>query len=169
MATASNRLAIGQSLVQLLQGVTNPNTASALYGYVKQGHLYDPSPYAAWAEVTIASGKSGPAGSGGSLVGWRIEDKATYLITSGAAYDPSSSAGEVAILTMMDVLLPLLHSHPVLPNPSNQSVQLPGVYSFLLEQADQTRIAKFPNGRIYLLWHVRGTVAQQYNVTLTIP
>lgn len=169
MATISNRLAIGQSLVQLLQGVTNPNTSLALYALVKQGHIYDPSPYATWAEVTFANGKSGPAGSGGNLVGWRIEDHATYLITSGAAYDQNSNAAEISILTMMDVLLPLLHSHPVLPNPSSPSLQLPGVYSFLLEQADQTRIAKFPNGRIYLLWHVQVAVAQQYSVQLIIP
>jgi hypothetical protein len=132
--------------------------------------MFDPTAFVDnWAEVVHYQGKSGPAGSGGNLIGWRIEDNIAFKITSGVPYEPDSTAATVASLTIQDILLPLLHSHAQIPNAANPSLAIASVYSLLTEQADTSRPVKFPNGHIYLLWDVIVLVKQQYNVTLTQP
>lgn len=118
MALNSSRLLIAQGLVALLQGVQNTNTSANLYLAVKLGSFFDPSPYSSGlcADVTFFSGKSGPAGSGGNLVGWRIEDNPVFAITTLADYEADSTAAMTNTLTAMDMLMPILHSHYQIPN-----------------------------------------------------
>lgn len=170
MSTIAQRLAIGQSIVEVLSAIENPNTNLPLYQLVKLGHVLNPGNAAAWCEVTILQGMSGPAGSGGNLVGWRIEDNPTFLVTSAAGpYEVDSEAAETAILTIMDVTLPVLRQHYQMPQANNIVQAIPQVYSVLLNQADRTVIKVFPNGHTYKLWNVLMTVKQQYNITLVSP
>lgn len=169
---SSSRQAIGQGLVTLLQGIQNPSTNQALYSYVKLGSLFDPSAYTSglWAEVLYFQGKSGPAGSGGNLVGWRIEDNPTWIINTGADYEADSTTAMNSILTAMDVLLPALHSHYQIPAPGNPTQPIASVYSMLEgESNDHGQPVKFPNGHIYFLWSTYVLTKQQYNVTLVNP
>lgn len=167
---SSSRLAIGQGLVALLQAVQNPNTGQPLYQDVKLGAMFDPTTFINnWAEVMHYQGKSGPAGSGGNLIGWRIEDNIAFKITSGVRYDTDSTAATIASLTIQDTLLPLLHSHVQIPSAANPQLAIASIYSLLAEQPDVSRPVKFPNGQVFLLWDVIVLVKQQYNITLTQP
>lgn len=161
---ASSRLLIARGLVALLQGIMNgPNP---IYNYVKLGAVFDPSPYASWAEVVDPRGKSGHAGSGGSQIQWRVEDDITFKITSGWPYQADSTAAMTAMLTAQDLVLPLFASHYQIPNPDNPTFSIASVYS-VLEDQGQTDFAlpvKFPNGSIQLLWTFYVLVRQQYNV-----
>ncbi len=165
----SSRLPIAQGIVLLLQGVQNPATSSALYQEVKLGAIFDPSPYQSWCEVTFYQSKSGPAGSGGNMVGWRIEDNPIFKITSGWPYDADSTAAMTNMLSAMDILMPMLHSHYQIPSPGNPAQPIASIYSLLEDQPERAMPVKFPNGRVYLLWDTYATTKQQYNVQITNP
>ena len=169
MTLSSSRLLIAQGLQALLQGVTNPVTTLPVYQQVQLGAFFNPEVYSSWAEVAFFEGKSGPAGSGGNLVGWRIDDAVTLSVVSGWDYEEDSTAAMTNMLTAMDIVLPLLHSHVVIPLASNPAVGIASVYSVLEEQPDRAIPVRIPNGHVYLLWHVYVMVKQQYNVTLTSP
>lgn len=171
MPLASSRLAIAQGMQLLLQGVTNPATAQLLYQDVKLGAYFGNTMqnFASWAEVSFFEGKSGPAGSGGNLIGWRIEDALTLSIISGWDYEVDSTAAMTNALTAMDILLPLLHSHVVIPSPGNPAQGIASVYGVLEEQPDRAIPVRMPTGHVYLLWHVYAVVRQQYNLTLVSP
>ncbi len=167
MSLNSSRLLIAQSLVAFLQGVQNG--ASALYAEVKLGAVFDPSPFASWAEVTFFQSKSGPAGSGGNLIGWRIEDNPVFKITSGWPYEADSTAGMTNMLTAMDILVPILHSHYQLPNVNSPTQAVASLYSLLEDQLERAMPVRFPNGHVYLLWETYAVAKQNYNVTLVNP
>lgn len=162
---ASNRLLIAQGLVAMLQGVQN----GALYNYVKLGALFDPSPYTSWAEVMFLQGKSGPYSSGGNLVGWQIDDQPVFKITSGWPYDPNSTTAEENMLTAMDTLNPVLHSHYQIPNPNSPTQPIATIYSLLEDQTEHAMRMRFPNGKVYLLWETYCTTKQLYTVQLVQP
>lgn len=163
----SSRLAIANGIVALFQSI--PNGANALYNYVKLGAVFDPSPYTAWCEVTFLNAKSGPVGSGGNMVGWRIEDNPIFRITSGWDYEQDSTIAMQNMLTAMDIVMPLLHSHYQIPNPSNPTQAIASIYSLLEDQTERAMPMRFPNGRVYLLWETFCTTKQQYNVSLVNP
>lgn len=171
MTLNSSRLAIAQGLVTLLQGATNPVTSQAVYQAVQLGAFFSNSAqtYASWAEVSFFEGKSTPAGSGGAMTGWRIEDAVTLSVVSGWDYEEDSTAAMTNMLTAMDIVLPLLHSHVVIPQSGNPALAIQSVYSVLEEQPDRAIPVRIPPGHVYLLWHVYVMVKQQYNVTLTSP
>ena len=170
MAFTSNRLAIAQGLVSLLQGITNPNTSQPLYGLAKLGALFDPSNLATWCEVTHFQGQGGPVGSGGNQVGWRVDESITYLITSGVGpYETDSTAAQTTMLTIQDILLPSLHQHFQLPVAGNPTIAIQSVYSVLPTQVDRSRPVRLPNGHVYLLWDVPVIVKQQYSIILQQP
>lgn len=167
MALNSSRLLIAQGIVAMLQGIMNGS--NPLYSYVKLGAVFDATPYASWAEVTFLQAKSGPAGSGGNLIGWRIEDNPIFKITSGWPYDPDSSTATENMLTAMDILMPILHSHYQIPNPNAPTQAIASIYSLLEDQVERAMPVRFPNGRVYLLWETYCTAMQQYNVELVNP
>lgn len=164
---SSSRLLIAQGIVAMLQGIMNGS--SPLYGTVKLGALFDPSAVTSWAEVTFFRAQSGPAGSGGNLVGWRIEDNPIFKVTSGWDYEADSTAATVNMLTAMDILAPVLHSHYQIPNPNSPTQAIASVYSLLEDQPERAMPVRFPNGRAYLLWETYCVAKQQYNVTLVSP
>lgn len=166
-ALNSSRLLIGQGIVTLLSGIMNGSTP--LYGYTKLGALFDPSPYLSWAEVTFFQARSGPAGSGGNLIGWRIEDNPIYKITSGWDYEADSTAAMTNMLTAMDILMPILHSHYQIPHPTMPTLPVASLYSLLEDQVERAMPVRFPNGRVYLLWETYCTARQQFNVSLVNP
>jgi hypothetical protein len=169
MAFNSNRLAIGESLVALLAGATDANNR-LIYQDVKLGAMWNPSTFTSWCAVAHVQGKGTPAGSGGNMVGWRIDEEVQFAITSGfGPYETDSTAAQTAMLTAMDVILPLLHSHYLLPTASNPSQAVQSVYSVLPIQADRSQPMKFPNGHVYLIWSFPIIVKQQYNVGLVTP
>ena len=166
----SSRLNIANGLVTLLSGITNPNTSQPLYSTVVLGALFNPSVgYASWAQVGFFQGKSGPAGSGGNLIGWRIEDDLVLPISSGWDYETDSATAMTSMLTTMDILLPILHSHPMIPDPNNPTVPIASVYSVLTELPDRAVPVRVPNGHMWLVWHCFVLIKQAYNVTLTVP
>lgn len=167
MSLNSSRQLIAQAIVAMLQGVQNG--ANPLYAYVKLGAVFDPSPYASWAEVTFLQAKSGPAGSGGNLIGWRIEDNPIFKITSGWPYAPDSTAAMNNMLAAMDILMPILHSHYQIPNPNSPTQAIASIYSLLEDQIERAMPVKFPNGQVYLLWDTYCTAKQQYNLSLVNP
>lgn len=166
----SSRLASANALVKLVQGIQNPATSQALFQEVKLGALFDPSAFTAWAEIVHFQGKGGPAGSGGSQIGWRIDEDVQFQITAGIGpYETDSTAAQTNMLTIQDILLPALRAHFQLPDANNPVNAIQSVYEILVEQVDRSRPARFPNGHTYLLWQVFVTVKQQYNVQLTQP
>lgn len=167
----SSRKLIVKGIVEWLKTVQNTNTGSNLYQFVKEGHVLDPSAYTGlWAEVTYAHGRSGPAGSGGSGIGWRIEDNPVWAIGTGYPYDPNTTTASENIHEAMDMLLPAIHSHYKIPNPNNPTQPIGSVYSVLVaDQNDNGAPVTFPNGRVYYMWHAYVSVKQQYNVTLVTP
>lgn len=170
MALTSNRLAIAQGLVSLLQGITNPNTSQPLYGQVKLGAMFNPSNLTTWCEVVHTQGQGGPAGSGGNQIGWRVDEQITFMITSGVGpYETDSTAAQTSMLTIQDILLPTLHQHFQLPVSGNPTIAIQSVYSVLPTQVDRSRPVRFPDGHVWLLWDVPVIVKQQYNVVLQIP
>lgn len=171
MSLTSSRLLIAQGLVALLQGITNPNTSQPLYQYVKLGNIFDPSAYTAglWCEVIYFQGTSGPAGSGGNLIGWRIEDNPIFQLTTGVDYGDDSTAAMTAVLTAMDILMPILHSHYQIPNPNAPTQAIASVYSLLENQVDRGAPRRFPNGKVYYLWSTYALCKQQYNTVLQNP
>lgn len=162
------RKTIGQGLVTVLQGIVDPDTNQPIYGYTKLGAVFDPTAYATagWAEVTFAQGKSKPYGSGGTGVGWRIEDAITFKITSGWQYDTDSTAATNNMLNAMDVVLPIMHSHVVIPSPTNPSLPIASVWKLEEDQPERAVPVRFPDGKIWLLWEFSAIVRQQYNVVL---
>lgn len=170
MSLNSSRLAIGQALVALIQTIQNPNTSTALFQEVKLGAVFDPSPFTSWCEVVHFQAQGGPAGSGGNMVGWRIDEKVTFAVTSGVGpYETDSTAAQVNMLTIQDILMPTLRQHFLLPQSTNPTLPVASVYSVLIEQVDRSHPARFPNGHVYLLWDCFVTVSQQYNVSLIEP
>lgn len=166
----SSRLNIANGLVTLLSGITNPNTSLPLYSAVVLGALFNPSVgFASWGQVSFLQGTSGPAGSGGNLIGWRIKDDIVLPITSGWDYETDSATAMTSMLTAMDILMPILHSHPTIPDPNNPTVPIASVYSVLEELPDRAVPVRVPNGHMWLLWHVFVLIKQAYNVTLTTP
>lgn len=167
---ASSRLAIADALVALVRTFSNPNTSQPLYQNVKLGATFDPSAFTSWCDIVHSQGQGTPAGSGGSAVGWRIDDSVRYLVTSGVGpYEIDSTAAQINMLTIQDVLLPALHTHFQLPDSTNPTTVVQSVYSTLVDQPDKSMAMKFPNGHIYLLWHVIVVVKQQYGVILVQP
>jgi len=171
MALSSSSLLIAQGLVSLLSGIINPNTSQPVYAYSKLGAIFDPSPYSSWVEVVDPRGKVGHAGSGGQVVGWRVEDDLTFKITSGWPYQQNSTTAMENMLTARDIVLPLFASHYQIPNPNNTSIAIASVYSLLEDQGqtDVTVPVRFPNGSIQLLWTFYALVRQQYNITFKSP
>lgn len=170
MALVSSRLAIGNALVKLLQGIQNPNTNTALYSLVQLGAVFNPSNNAIWCEVTHLQGQGKPAGSGGNMVGWRIDDETQWLLTSGIGpYEADSAGTQASMLTVQDIVLPTLHTHFQIPDANNPTNAVQSVYSVLPIQIDRSRPVRFPNGHFYLMWSLPVTIEQQYNVLLTQP
>jgi len=171
MALNSNRLAIAQGLVLLLQGITNPSTSQPVYGLAKLGAVLDPSGVTSWAEVVDPRGKVGHAGSGGNAIGWRVEDDISFKITSGWDYEADTTLAMTNMLTAQDIVLPILESHYQIPNPNNPSIAIASVYSVLESQGqtDTSIPVRFPNGRVYLLWTLWVLVKQQINIILQNP
>jgi hypothetical protein len=168
---ASQRQLITRGLQTWLQGVIDPNTSATLYQYVKRGHILDPGTISGlWADVVYFQGKSGPAGSGGNMVGWRIEDNPIWVIETGYIYELDTTVAIDAVMNAADILLPAIHSHYLIPNPDNPSVQIGSVYSVLeSEYNDRGMPLRYPNGHSYYVWSTYVTVKQQYNVTLVTP
>lgn len=168
---ASNRLLIAQGLVLLLQGITNPATSAPVYGLAKLGAVTDPSGVSSWVEVVDPRGKVGHAGSGGNVIGWRIEDDIAFKITSGWDYDADTTAAMTSMLTAQDIVLPTMASHYQIPNPLNPTQPIATVYSVLEDQGqtDASQPVRFPNGRVYLTWTFWALVKQQYSVLLVNP
>lgn len=170
MALNSSRLAIGNALVTLVTGVIDPNTSAALLSLVQLGAVFNPSNNAAWCEITHLSGQGKPAGAGGNMVGWRIDDETQWLLTCGLGpYEMSSSATQASMLNVQDVLLPALHTHFQLPSSGNPTIAVQSAYSVLPIQVDRSRPVRFPSGHFYLMWSLPVIVKQQYNVSLTQP
>ena len=169
MALTSSRLLIAQGLQLFLAGVQNPNTSQALFGVSKLGTVLDPSGLASWVEVVDPRTKGGPAGSGGNQIGWRIDEAVTFQVMAGWPYESDTTAAMTAMLTAMDILVPILRSHYQIPNPNNPSIAVASGYSMLEEAMDFGKPVRYPNGHVYLCWYVFPMVKQQYNVILTNP
>lgn len=170
MALNSSRLPIANALIYILQNVIDPNTSAALYPLVKLGAVYDPGANTQWVQVTHLQGQGKSAGSGGNQIGWRRDDEVTFLITSGyGPYQTNDSTSQTAMLYAQDLLLPALDTHFQLPNASNPTNAVQSVYSVLPTPVDRSQPLKFPNGNVYLLWHVPVIVKQQFNVALVQP
>lgn len=169
MANQSQRQAIANSLIYVLENIIDPNTSAAYYQTVKLGAIYDPGAAVPFVQVTHYQGESGPYGSGGNLIGWRRQQKITYLITSGFLYGPNDTTAQSNMLYAMDLVLPILETHYLLPNASNPSVQLPSEFSFLPTLTDRSIVTKWPNGQTYLLWHLPVIAMQQYSIVLQTP
>ena len=171
---SSSRLAIGQALVALLAAMTNPTTGLPLFGpaagATKLGAIFDPTPFTTWSEVIHLHGRSQHAGSGGNVIGWRVEDEIVFRITCGAGpYELDSTAAQEAMLTVQDVVLPSLHSHYQLPQASAPSLPIQSVFSVLEDQPDRSQPVRFPDGHIWLLWSLDVSVKQQYGILLATP
>lgn len=165
----SIRLAAAQSIVALLTAMTNPNTNQPLFSLTKLGAVFDVGNNATWAEVTHYQGRSVHAGSGGNTIGWRIDDVTLFDITCGAGpYELDSSGAQTNMLTIMDVVLPALHSHYQLPNASNPTVALPFAYSTLTDQPDKSVPVRI-GAHVWLLWSLKVEVKNQYSVQLSTP
>lgn len=170
MGLNSSRLAIGNALVTLVAGVIDPNTNQALLSLVQLGAVFNPSNNVAWCEITHLQGQGKPAGSGGNMVGWRIDDETQWLLTCGIGpYETSSSSAQASMLNVQDVLLPALHTHFQIPSAGNPTQAVQSVYSVLPIEIDRSRPARFPNGHFYLMWSLPVTIKQQYNVELVQP
>lgn len=163
------RKAIGQGLVTILQGIIDPATGLPVYGFVKLGALFDPTAYASWAEVTFAQGKSSPYGSGGTGVGWRIDDMITFEVTSGWQYDIDSTVATTNMLNAMDIVLPVMHSHVVIPSPFNPTVPIASVWMLSEDQPERAIPLRFPDGKVWLTWRFSTVVRQQFNITMVNP
>lgn len=167
----SNRKLITRGIQAWLQTVQDPGTNQALYQYVKRGHILDPSQFSGlWADVVFFQGKSGPAGSGGNLIGWRIEDNPVWIIETGYPYEADTTAAIDAAMNAADVLLPAIHSHYQIPNPDIPAQPIGSVYSVLEnDQNDRGQPVLYPNGHVYYIWNTYITVKQQYNVQIVSP
>lgn len=172
MPLVSQRLPAAKSLAAFVQTIQNTTTTpnQPLYQLVKLGAVFDPGANTSWCEITHFQGKSSHAGSGGNQIQWRIDDELTFMLTSGIGpYETDSTAAQINMLTIQDILLPALHQHFQIPDASNPSIALQSVYSVLANQVDRSQPAKFPNGHVYLLWHVPVVVKLQYNAELVQP
>lgn len=167
----SQRQAIANSLVYVLENIMDPNTSAAYYKLVKLGQVYDPGILLPFVQVTHYQAISKPYGSGGIQVGWRRQQEITYLITSGfGPYENNDSTTQDDLLYAMDLVLPTLETHYLLPDPNNPTNPLQSEFSFLPILTDRSIVAKWPtNGRFYLLWHLPVIATQEYNITLTTP
>ena len=170
MALNSNREAIGKALVYVVQQVIDPSTSTALFPLVKLGAVFDPGAYTQWAQVAHYRGQQKPAGSGGNQIGWRRDDEVIFMITSAyGPYQLNDSTAQINMLHAQDLLLPSLDTHFQLPDASNPVNAVQSVYSVLPIQVDLSEPRKFPNGNVYLLWHVPVIVKQQFNISLVQP
>ena len=170
MANQSQRQAIANSLIYVLENIIDPATGLKYYQTTKVGAIYDPGANVPFVQVTHYQGKSAPYGSGGNLIGWRRQQEITYLITSGfGPYQPASDVAQDAMLYGMDLVLPILESHYLLPNASSPSIALPSEFSFLPTLTDRSIVARWPNGQTYLLWHLPVIAMQQYSIVQTVP
>lgn len=171
---SSSRLAIGQALQAFLAGVQNPNTNQPLFDLAKLGAVYDPTGLKSFIEVMYVKGNSSPVGSGGNMVGWRIEDQTVWMLTAGWPYtSPSASIDStdamISMLTAMDILVPTLHQHYQFPQAANQSLPIQSVFSFLVEPQDRSKLVVFPNGITYITFDCFVTIKQQYGVQIVSP
>ncbi len=170
MSLNSSRLPIAKALVALIKTFQNPDTGLPLYQNVKLGSTFDPSPYSIFCDVTHSQGQGGPEGSGGDMVGWRIDDQVAYQVTSGfGPYQLDSTACETSMLYTQDIVLPLLRKHFQLPDSTNPSNAVESVYRILVQRPDRSEPVKYPNGNVYKLWYIWILVNQQYNVELIQP
>jgi hypothetical protein len=171
MALVSSRLAMANSLVTLLQGITDPNTSQPLYPLVKLGMVFDPGALTAFVGVWHYRGHRGKAGSGGNQIQWRSEDDVTFILTSGTGpYELNDSTAESAMLHIQDIMPPAIETHFQLPDASNPSNAIQSVYSVVLDQDDVSPAPqKFPNGHVYKIWHQFVKIKQAYNVQLVQP
>jgi hypothetical protein len=169
MGLVSSRLAIGQALVTLLAGIQNSSNVN-VYTLTQLGTVFETSNNVPWCEVTFLSGQGKPAGSGGNLIGWRIEDETQWLLTSGfGPYEVDPVATHTAMLTAQDIVLPALHTHFQLPQSGNPALPVQSVYSVLPIQVDRSRPVLFPGGHYYLLWSLPIIVKSQYNLGIVSP
>lgn len=167
----SQRLLIAQGLQLLFQNVSDPTTNLPIYATAKLGAILDPTGLNSWCEIVDPRGKVGHAGSGGNVVGWRVQDAIAFKITSGWIYEQDTNAAMVSMLTAQDIILPMMASHYLIPNPDDPTKSIGSVYS-VLEDQNQTDMAmpiRFPNGHLYILWSFWALVQQQYNITLIVP
>lgn len=170
MALNSSRLAIANALVSLLETFVVPNTSTAIFQYVKLGATFDPGASTAWCDVAHFQGKGGPAGSGGAMAGWRIDDAVTFMLTVGVGpYETNDSTAQANMLAIHDIMLPGLHTHFTLPDSTNPTVAVQSAYSVLPIDIDRSLPRRYPNGHVYLNWLVPVIVKQQYNVELVQP
>jgi hypothetical protein len=171
MSLGSSRLIIGESLETFIQGIINPNTEQPLYQLAQLGAIFDPGTSTTFAEILHHQGQSGHAGSGGSQIGWRVDDVITYTIITGVGpYETGSRAAMVNMLTAQDVLLPALHQHYTLPMVDDSGNAVQSMYSLELAPADRSLPpVRFPNGHTYLLHNTFVLIRQQYNVELVNP
>jgi hypothetical protein len=163
---SSSRETIGLGLEALLPTIIDSSTSLALFQEVKLGNILDPTGLASFAEITHYQGQSGPAGSGGNVIGWRIQDQIAFQISCGVPYETDTRTATLASLHIQDVLLEFLHAHPKVPNPNDPTFAIASVYSLLEDHPDRSRPVPFPNGKVYLMWWTFAVVQQQYNVTL---
>lgn len=173
---SSSRLVIGQALQAFLAGVINPTTGLPLYGLAKLGAVYNPTGLSSFVEVTYHRGISSPVGSGGNMVGWRITEDLSWMLSSGWQYTSPSDATPIdstdamtSMLTAMDILVPAIHQHFQLPQATNSALAVQSVYSVLVEPQDRARVVLFPNGSAYLMWDLMVQTKQQYGVNLIQP
>lgn len=170
MGLMSSRLAIGQAIVALLTGIIDPATSLPVYSLCQLGAVFNPSNNTAWCEVTHLQGQGKPAGSGGNMVGFRIEDETQWLITSGIGpYELDSPGSQASMLNIQDVVLPVLHSHFQIPQAGNPALAVQSVYSVLPIQIDRSRPIRWPNGHFYLMWYLPIIVKSQYNIGFVSP
>lgn len=171
---SSSRLAIGQALQAFLAGVQNPNTNQPLFALSKLGNVYDATGFSSFIEVTYHRGNSQPVGSGGNMVGWRIDESLQWMLSAGWEYtSPStlidSTDAVESMLTAMDILVPAIHQHFQLPQASNSSLPVQSVYSVLVDPQDRSRLVIMPNGSVYLMWDLMVLTKQQYSIQLIQP
>jgi hypothetical protein len=170
MALVSSRLPIAKAIVALLQAIQDPTTSQPLYGFVKLGAVFNPGAATTWCEVYHSQGQSEHAGSGGNQIQWRIDDTVRYQVTSAVGpYETNDSTAQIDMLALQDIVLPELHKHFQLPDASNPTNTIQSVYSLLANQPDRSIPTKYPNGHVYLLWHVFVTAKQGYNIELVQP
>lgn len=170
MALVSSRLAAANAIVALLQAIQNPTTNQPFYQLAQLGAVFNPGASTYWAEVLHQQGQGGPGASGGSEVGWLIDETVRYQVTSGVGpYETNDSTAQANMLALQDTVLPAIRRHFLLPNASNPTNAIQSVYDIRVSQADRSQVAKFPNGHVYLLWHISVDVRQQYTVSLVEP
>ena len=170
MAISSSRDLQGQSLVTLLGTINDPNTGLPVLSPIKYGAIFNPGAATQWGQVTHFEGDGHPAGSGGSQIGWRIDDTVTWLIACGfGPYQTNDSNAQHLMNAAVDIIAPVLHQHYQIPQTGQPTLPVPSVYSVLLGK-DRSFVSRpYPNGNVYLIWHLPVFMKQQYSVTQVNP